>query len=112
MPLRSATMNPQARSAKLPIDSGIGIAVCAGRRIEAIERRRVDVDPVQRLVARRPDRALAEARLDCRGRSETATPSDAPLSPTATARARAPWRAIPGARLTMNAMSEPMAIHE
>ena len=38
--------------------------VVAGRGIEAVERRRVDVDPVQHLLGGRPDRAFAEARLD------------------------------------------------
>ena len=38
--------------------------VLAGRRIEAVERRRVDVDPPERLVGCRPQRAFAEARPD------------------------------------------------
>jgi hypothetical protein len=37
---------------------------CDRRRIEAVERRRVDVDPVQRLFLHRPHRTLAEAGLD------------------------------------------------
>ena len=66
MPPRSATTNPPlARIAKQPIDSGIGIAVLRPvDGIEAVERGRVDVDPPQRLVVDRPDRAFAEACLD------------------------------------------------
>ena len=38
--------------------------VLPGRRIETVERRRIDVDPVQDLVGGGPDRAFAETRLD------------------------------------------------
>src|SRR6185437_10441489 len=44
--------------------------VVAARRIEAVERRRVDVDPVERLLVDRPQRTLGEARASVENAGE------------------------------------------